>query len=84
LKIEALDGPIASGARLLYAKAMDQNRTPLERAFELAKSGDYADVTSVRARLKAEGYSDGQLEGPVLVRQLREIVKKARSEADRT
>jgi hypothetical protein len=28
----------------------------LERAYELARSGDCADVEDIRARLKAEGY----------------------------
>jgi hypothetical protein len=35
---------------------MDPNVTALERAFQLAKSGDRASVAELRKRLKADGY----------------------------
>ena len=35
---------------------MTTQRTVLERAYDLAKSGDCAGVPDIRARLKAEGY----------------------------
>jgi LmbE family N-acetylglucosaminyl deacetylase len=58
-------------------KMMDGRTTPLERAFELARSGEYAGVSEVRRQLKAEGYSDQQLEGRSLSRQLRELCEAA-------
>lgn len=47
--------------------------TALERAFELARSGECASVSDIRVRLKAEGLSANQIEGPVLIRQLRDL-----------
>lgn len=52
---------------------MTTRPTTLERAFELARTGDYLGIAEIRAQLKAEGYSLGQLEGPSLMRQLREL-----------
>jgi len=45
----------------------------LERAFELARSGECAKLEDIRERLKAEGYGVEQLSGPALLRQLREL-----------
>ena len=50
----------------------------LERAFELARSGQYASVVEVRRALRAEGYSDQLLVGPVLLRQLRDLIAAGR------
>jgi hypothetical protein len=52
---------------------MSHRPTELERAFTLARSGDYEGLDAVRKQLKAEGYSGHQIEGPTLVRQLREL-----------
>jgi hypothetical protein len=52
---------------------MTSRPTTLERAFELARTGDYLGIAEIRAQLKAEGYSLGQLEGPSLMRQIREL-----------
>jgi hypothetical protein len=52
--------------------------TPLERAFDLAKSGEYAGVPEIRAKLHSEGYATSQLEGPALLRQLRTLCQAAR------
>ena len=49
------------------------SRAPiLERAYELARSGECASVGDVRRRLKAEGYSGIQrsIQGPVLLKHL--------------
>jgi hypothetical protein len=51
--------------------------TALERAFELAKSGDYATVGDVTKQLKAEGFATSQITGPSLSRQLRELCTQA-------
>lgn len=56
--------------------------TVLERAFALARTGDYLGVHEIRARLKAEGYAVQQLEGPVLMRQLRTLCAASRKVAD--
>jgi hypothetical protein len=48
--------------------------TTLERAFELARSGDCQNIPELRKRLKAEGHSGEQVSGPVLIRQLRNLL----------
>jgi hypothetical protein len=58
---------------------MDQNLTPLERAFHLAQSGKYASVSDIKKILKLEGYSSEQITGRELQRQLRAIINKAGS-----
>lgn len=52
---------------------MSSYPTALERAFILARTGEYAGLTELREQLKAEGHAINQLEGPVLLRQLRQI-----------
>jgi hypothetical protein len=61
---------------------MTNRPTPLERAFELARSGECATVTDVKQRLKDEGLSASQVEGPVLTRQLRELCVAAQQASD--
>jgi hypothetical protein len=61
---------------------MTSRPTALERAFSLARSGDYSGVSEIRAQLKAEGYSLLQMEGPSLQRQLREICIEAKRTAE--
>jgi hypothetical protein len=56
---------------------MTYRLTTLERAFQLARSGDCAGVADIRARLLAEGYDRKQLEGPALTRQLRTLCAEA-------
>jgi len=53
--------------------------TTLERAFALARSGEYSGVAEIRDQLKTEGYATQQLEGPTLLRQLRDICVLSRS-----
>jgi hypothetical protein len=57
--------------------------TPLERAFELARSGECANLTELKKRLTAEGLSASQIEGPTLSRQLRALCVAASEEASR-
>ena len=47
--------------------------TTLERAFELARSGDCANVGEIVKRLSNEGFVTQQVTGPSLLRQLRDI-----------
>ena len=49
----------------------------VERAFELARSGDYASITALRDQLRAEGYNQNLLEGPTLLKQLRELIRSS-------
>jgi hypothetical protein len=55
-------------------------RTVLERAFELAQSGDVDSLEELRLKLHAEGYheSRAQISGPALQRQLRDLMRAAR------
>lgn len=63
----------------LYPPTMELDKTTLERAFELAASGAMTSLSEIRAQLKAEGYSLSQLQGRSLIRQLRQIMREARS-----
>ena len=47
--------------------------TTLERAFALARSGEYPGVSEIKAQLKAEGFALQQLEGASLMKQLRDL-----------
>ena len=53
--------------------------TTLERAFELARSGQCANVAEIRAALKREGFDQvqGHLAGPSITRQLRALCEEA-------
>lgn len=53
----------------------------IQRAFELARSGECSSIRDLRDRLTAEGFSASQLEGPTLIRQLREVLRGAKSAA---
>ncbi len=57
---------------------MDHRPTTLERAFELARTGEYEGVKELRVRLKSEGFTLSQVEGPLLTRQLRDLCRAAR------
>ena len=52
--------------------------TSLERAFELASSGQCVTVREIRERLRQEGYDPGQIEGKSVVLQLQALMRKAR------
>ena len=54
---------------------MNHNKSTLERAFELAKTGKYATIGELRAIIKSEGYSTAQIEGPALGRQLKRLME---------
>ena len=51
--------------------------TSLERAFELARSGHFSNLEDIRVQLRREGLSSNQIFGPVLQRQLRNLINKA-------
>jgi hypothetical protein len=60
--------------------AMDPSITALERAFQLARSGDYFSVDDIKRRLSAEGYSIAQVAGPTLRKQLHALIKAAQAQ----
>ena len=51
--------------------SVDPNKTAIERAFELAKSGRAGSVDEIRRSLTSEGYSTHHLTGATLLAQLR-------------
>ena len=59
--------------------AMDPTITTLERAFQLARSGDYVSVEDIKKRLNTEGYSASQVSGPTLTKQLLALIREARA-----
>jgi hypothetical protein len=52
------------------------NVTPVERAFQLARSGRCKTTADIQLRLKAEGYSTDQVIGPTLMKQLRAVIDR--------
>jgi hypothetical protein len=57
---------------------MDENRTSLERAFEIAKSGSCGSMEELKRVLRSEGYSSDQVVGRSLTAQLRVLMTNAR------
>lgn len=57
--------------------------TALERAFQLAKSGQVSTITEMVKSLRRDRYDTRQIEGPALRRQLTSLIKAARLD-DRT
>jgi len=60
---------------------MDVNKTALERAFELARSGTCSSVALLVRRLNAEGYSGAQVDGRQLRKQLARLIEEAMKES---
>ena len=58
---------------------MSYRPTPMERAFEMAKSGQCKSVDEIRKRLKQEGYSVTQITGRSLLKQLGELIRASQS-----
>lgn len=59
---------------------MNFTQTTLERAFELARSGEFSTPAEIRQRLKQERFDsvEAHLQGPSITRQLRLLCDKAR------
>lgn len=55
--------------------------TALERAFQLARSGQVSKVSEIVLSLKRDRYDVRQIEGPALRRQLTDLIKAARLNA---
>ena len=60
---------------------MDRYKSALERAFELAASGEFETVDQIRRRLSSEGYLTYQVVGRALFQQLNKILKTPRQSA---
>jgi len=65
----------ANSSRLSH---MDHNVTALERAFQLAKSGDCSSVADLKTRLRSEGYATTQIVGGTINKQLSALIEAAR------
>ena len=58
---------------------MDPKVSTLERAFQLARSGQAASIDDIKKRLKREGYEEKAVDGgPSLAGQLRKLIHEAR------
>jgi hypothetical protein len=57
---------------------MDPKVSALERAFQLARSGQAATIADIKKRLKREGYEEKAVDGgPSLSGQLRKLIREA-------
>jgi hypothetical protein len=56
----------------------------VERAYQLARSGELATISAIKARLKSERYIhvDRHLAGASIIRDLRRLCAKARPATD--
>ena len=64
---------------VVFSMAMDRNTTALERAFQIAKSGHCISIEDLRRQLKSEGYSTDHIAGNDLTRQLKELIRSAKT-----
>ncbi|MFI4976040.1 MAG: hypothetical protein ACHP84_15985 [Caulobacterales bacterium] len=62
---------------------MTHRPTTLERAYQLAGSGQFATVSQIKSRLRTEGFSDinGQLYGGAVTAALRKLCEASRPAA---
>jgi hypothetical protein len=56
---------------------MQNNHTELERAFQLARSGNVQDVDRLIRQLKSEGYTGNHVEGKSIRLQLALLTERA-------
>ena len=54
---------------------MKPNVNTLERAFELARTGEFAKIDQIKTRLRQEGYSSTLVVGRYLSAQLRQLMR---------
>jgi hypothetical protein len=60
---------------------MQPNVNTLERAFELARTGEFDRIGQIKNRLKLEGYSSELIVGSYLSAQLRELMRLAQPQS---
>ena len=56
---------------------MDHSVTALERAFQIAKSGDSKSIADLKKQLRKENYSLNKITGRTLFKQLAALIKVA-------
>lgn len=61
---------------------MEVRKTAIERAFELAKSGQCPNMVELNKLLKAERYGDIYADGKSLKKQLLALIEKAREQSN--
>jgi hypothetical protein len=57
-------------------------KSAVERAFELARTGDFRDLEQLKKQLGREGLQPEQVYGPVLRQQLRKVMAEATTSGD--
>jgi hypothetical protein len=57
---------------------MEKDKTGVERAFEMAREGRFDNVTAIKRAVAREGYETDQIVGPILRKQLRDLIRDAR------
>jgi hypothetical protein len=63
---------------------MDPKVSALERAFQLARSGQAASIDDIKKRLKRDGYEEKAVDGgPSLAAQLRKLISEASEQKGR-
>ena len=62
-----------------YDCTMDPPITTVERAFQLAKSGHFDRIYTLKRQLTVEGYDEYQIAGDSLLKQLKSLIRAARS-----
>ncbi len=65
--------------RFMLCSSMDLPTNPIERAFQIARSGACLGLSDLKLQLKKEGYSLSQIDGRVLNNQLRDLIKKSQA-----
>jgi hypothetical protein len=63
---------------MIKVGVMDPKLSAIERAFQIARSGQAPSVDDIKKALKKEGYPPGQIVGRSLARQLMAIITAAR------
>lgn len=65
---------------MAHIRPMNHSISTLERAFELARSGQCSSTTDIRLHLKRERFDsvDAHLQGPSITRQLRKLCQESR------
>ncbi len=58
---------------------MEANKSCLERAFEIARSGKASNLPYLLNQLKSEGYGQEQIYGPALRKQLTALIEEAKA-----
>jgi hypothetical protein len=56
---------------------MDHRLSTLERAFQIARSGEVLDIQQLKRAVKKEGYAADQIHGRAISKQLRTIIAAA-------